>query len=151
MTDRRPILLAGLGLLGLTISGYLTAYQLGLVRSVWDPLFDGGSARVLTSPISRALPVPDASLGAVAYALDVILALAIALRLGPRWPLAAILATVSSLAALAAIGLAILQPVAVGTFCTLCLASASISVGLALGALAEARDQARTRRLEVNP
>lgn len=151
MSDRRPLLLAGLGVLGLAISAYLTAFQVGLLRSVWDPVFDGGSARVLTSPISRALPIPDASLGAVAYALDAILAFAIAFGLGPRWPLAAILATVSSLAALAAIGLAILQPVLVGTFCSLCIASALISVGLALGALAEARDQARTRRLEVNP
>lgn len=144
MSGRRPVALVALGILGLAISVYLTAFQVGVVHGVWDPFFGDGSARVLTSSISRLLPVPDASLGAGAYLVDAVLAVALTLRLGPQPLVALVLAAVSSLAALVAIGLAILQPIVVGAVCSLCLTSALISVGLAIGAVAEARDQART-------
>jgi uncharacterized membrane protein len=134
----RPIWLAVLSAVGLAIATYLTAFQVGIVTSVWDPVFGGGSERVLTSPISRASPVPDASLGAVAYALDLAFAIAIVIGVGPRSSLTRLLATVASLAAAMGILLVILQPIVVHALCTLCLASAAISVALAAGAIAEA-------------
>src|SRR5690606_248111 len=67
-----------LALLGLLISRYLTAYQLGHIDSVWDPFFGGvpddpknGTEEIITSSVSQAWPVPDAGLGAMVYALEI--------------------------------------------------------------------------------
>jgi uncharacterized membrane protein len=127
-----------LAILGVVIASYLTAFQVGLVRHVWDPLFGAGSERVLTSAISRLLPLPDASFGAGAYLLDALLALAIVLDLGPERRLRLALAGVATLGALASVVLIVLQPLVAHAFCSLCLASAAISIALAIGAVAEA-------------
>jgi uncharacterized membrane protein len=127
-----------LAILGVVIASYLTAFQVGLVRHVWDPLFGAGSERVLTSAISRLLPLPDASFGAGAYLLDALLALAIVLDLGPERRLLLALAGVATLGALASVVLIVLQPLVAHAFCSLCLASAAISIALAIGAVAEA-------------
>lgn len=58
--QRLPIVV--LALLGVAIAGYLALYQLGIIADVFDPFFGDGSRRVLTSDISRVLPVPDAAL-----------------------------------------------------------------------------------------
>lgn len=63
-------LIGGLALAGLAIAVYLTLYQLGIVPTVWEPFFGEGSRKVLHSPISRLLPIPDASLGAVGYLVE---------------------------------------------------------------------------------
>lgn len=133
-----PVLVA-LALIGFAIAAYLTAYQLGIVASVWDPLFGRGSEEVLTSPIARLLPIPDASLGAVVYAVDAVLAIAIGLRFGPGRGLRLALAVLAIAGALAGLGLVALQALVVGAWCSLCLASAAISILLAAGAVAEAR------------
>ena len=132
--------LVALALAGCGLSLYLAAFQLRLVARVWDPLFDGGSRLVLTSGVSRLLPVPDALLGAAVYALDAGLAVALAAR-ASRHPegLATALAVVAGVGALGGITLAVLQPLVAGTFCTLCLASTAISIALAIGAVGEAR------------
>src|SRR6478735_4374840 len=63
-----------LSLLGCVIATYLTLYQMDILSSVWEPFFGAGSRMILKeSALARRLPVPDASLGAVAYLLDVIL------------------------------------------------------------------------------
>ncbi|HEY2916443.1 MAG TPA: vitamin K epoxide reductase family protein [Candidatus Limnocylindrales bacterium] len=133
-----PSILLALAIIGAAIAGYLTAFQLGLIGDVWDPLFGSGSERVLTSPVSRLLPVPDASLGVVAYVVDAILALAIVLTLGPLQRLRQILAVVAGLGALGSVVLVVLQPLIAQAFCSLCLASAAISIALAIGAVSEA-------------
>ena len=75
--QRLPI--AALGLVGLIISRHLTAYQLGHIDAAWDPFFAGrpglnGTETVITSDMSRAWPIPDAGLGAVAYAMEILMA-----------------------------------------------------------------------------
>ena len=66
----RAVGLVILALIGLGVSLALAAFQLGIVNGVWDPIFGNGAQRVLTSPISRALPVPDAVIGAAAYVVE---------------------------------------------------------------------------------
>src|SRR5512140_3248881 len=68
-SERLPVAVAAAA--GLAISLYLAAYQLGAVAAPWDPLFGpASSARVLHSALSRALPLPDAAVGAIAYAAE---------------------------------------------------------------------------------
>ena len=61
-------------LCGYLIATYLTFYQAGLISSVWEPFFGNGSRMILKeSAIARYCPIPDASLGAFLYLLDVFL------------------------------------------------------------------------------
>lgn len=121
--------LVGVALLGAIVAAYLGAYQLGLVSTVWDPFFGDGSERVLESKISTVLPIPDAALGVMGYLLDVITGL---LGGQGRWRTAPWLVVLFGVAIgpLGAVSvlLVILQPVSVGAWCTLCLASAALSV-----------------------
>src|SRR5690242_11836835 len=64
----------GLALLGAGIATYLTLYQAGLIRQVWEPFFGDGSEIVLRSWVSTMLPVPDATLGVLAYLVEAVLA-----------------------------------------------------------------------------
>ncbi len=128
----------GLALVGLPIALYLAAYQFGLVAHVWDPFFGSGSERVLTSKVSQAFPVPDAFLGALGYLADIVTGL---IGGEARWrthPWAVLLfgATVLGMAA-AGVVLIVAQPLLVGTWCTLCLASAVISLSMVVPALDE--------------
>lgn len=131
MSPRRA-LIASLALAGLAIAVYLTLYQLGIVPTVWEPFFGDGSRKVLHSPISRLLPVPDASLGAVGYLVEIVTGLT------PKTVLFFGLAV----AAMALFGLllAAVQAFWLRAGCTLCLTSAGISVtiaGLAWGGSAQ--------------
>lgn len=83
--QRVPIV--ALGFLGFLIARYLAAYQLGHVGTVWEPFFAGGNARngtefIITSDVSRAWPVPDAGLGAVAYMIEALMG---AMGAATRW------------------------------------------------------------------
>ena len=131
----RRIPTALLAFAGMAIAGYLAAYQLGIVSTVWDPFFDG-SPSVLGSSLSRSLPIPDALLGAGAYALEGLLDLVGGgerrWREHPRLVMA--FGLVSAGLAMTAIGLVLTQALVVRAFCSLCLASAAIS--LTIGALA---------------
>jgi uncharacterized membrane protein len=111
------------------IAAYLSAFQLGFVTTVWEPFFGDGSRRILTSGVSRILPVPDAALGAFGYLLDAITGL-----VGGRdrwrtmpWIVVLFGIAVGPLGGVS-IALVILQPVLFDTFCTLCLVSAVVSV-----------------------
>jgi uncharacterized membrane protein len=133
---RLPI--AGLALAGLAIAVYLTLYQLGTVPTVWEPFFGDGSRRVLHSPISRLLPVPDASLGAVGYLVEIVTDLIG----GPeRWRTAPkivlLFGVVAGAMALFGLLLAAVQAFWLRAGCTLCLTSAGISVEVALMARRE--------------
>jgi uncharacterized membrane protein len=147
MTRWRPLGLVLLAVLGAGISCALAAFQLGLVPGVWDPLFGDGSRRVLTSAISRALPIPDALVGAAAYVVDALLGIALLVRLGPTATVAAVLAIVSVMGAVVGLLLAVSQPLIAHAGCTLCLCSTAVSVLLAIGAVAEARERWPSTRL----
>jgi Vitamin K epoxide reductase family len=75
--QRLPII--AMGVIGFLIARYLAAYQLGHVNSVWDPFFSGkdalnGAETIITSDVSKAWPIPDGGLGAVAYMLEILMA-----------------------------------------------------------------------------
>lgn len=121
---------AVLALVGCIVSAYLTLYQWHLTGVVWDPLFGSRSSEhVLTSALSRTLPVPDATLGAIAYVVEAVATLVGGDRRWERTP-AVVLVYGLILAGLALTSCALLlaQLLVVKALCTLCLASAVISI-----------------------
>ena len=132
-----------LALLGLVISIHLAAFQLGAIAAPWEPLFGNGSRDVLTSSLSRALPVPDAAMGASLYLADAILGACLFLRPRALPRLAMALAVIASVGAAVGVFLVAYQVLVVQALCTLCLGSALISWLLAAGAIAEARARRR--------
>lgn len=127
--------------LGFGIAAYLTMYQVDLLSQVWEPFFGEGSRWILKeSAIARWSPVPDASLGALAYLLDVLLN---CIGQQDRWRTApwTVLAVgvVSGALAVGGIVLTACQAFVFHHFCTLCLASAVCSLLAAAFAVAEVR------------
>ena len=124
----RRIWLAVLALLGLYVSAYLTLFQIEVFPAVWDPFFR--SEEVLTF-----LGIPDAALGVLAYATEIVL-----LSIGGRerwrtmpWTVLALGFVILS-GAVVSVLLILMQAFLVGSWCTLCLASAAISFSIfALG------------------
>ena len=125
--QRLPIV--ALALLGFLIALYLTLYQVRVFHSVWEPFFGSGSHRILNSEISRVLPIPDAALGALGYLADAVFGLVGSTR---RWRTRPWVVLVFGLAVgplgLVSVLLVVLQPVMLDAWCTLCLATALISV-----------------------
>ena len=121
--QRAPII--ALGLFGFFVSRYMAAYQLGYIDFVWDPVFGTGTVRILDSRVSAAFPVSDAGLGAVAYATESLMGFMGDRR---RWRTMPWMVTFFGIVVIplgfVQILLVILQPVLVGTWCTLCLLSA---------------------------
>lgn len=125
--QRLPII--GLALVGIGIAAYLTLYQVRIIPTVWEPFFGRGSEIILDSPVSYLLPIPDAALGALAYLVD---AVAGAIGGRERWRTMPWIVTLFGLAVgplgAVSIVLVILQPVMFDAWCTLCLASAVVSL-----------------------
>jgi hypothetical protein len=121
--QRAPII--ALGLIGWLASRYLAAYQLGYTESAWDPFFGSGTERILDSDVSRAWPISDAGLGAYAYSFEVVMGF---MGGTSRWRTMPWMVTFFGILVvplgIVSITLVILQPVAVGTWCTLCLVTA---------------------------
>ena len=136
-SQRLPIV--ALATLGAGIASYLALFQYGVVPTVWEPFFADGSRRILTSGLSNVLPIPDAALGAMGYIAD-----AAAGLIGGRarwrtmpWIVVVFALLVGPLGFIS-IGLVIAQPVVYDAWCTLCLASAVISVAMIGPAMDEA-------------
>lgn len=114
---------------GFLIAMYLAFFQLKIIDNVWDPFFEDGTKKVLTSNISEILPIPDGLLGAFGYLLDVVTGIIGGIN---RWKTKPWIVIVFGVAVgplgLISILLVISQPVVVGAWCTLCLCSAVISV-----------------------
>lgn len=70
--QRAPMI--GLAFIGWLISRYLAAFQLGYSQTVWEPFFGEGTVTVLTSEVSRMMPISDAGLGALAYTFEMLMA-----------------------------------------------------------------------------
>lgn len=134
--ERLPLVL--LALCGCAIATYLTLYQAGLFQAVWEPFFGTGSRTILHSSVARFLPISDAALGALAYLLEATCGV---LGGTARWRTAPWLVLayggLVGLLGLGSVALLIAQPVAFGAWCTLCLVSAAISIGLLGPALRE--------------
>ena len=126
--QRLPII--ALALVGFAIAGYLALYQWRIVETVWEPFFGRDSERILRdSWVSRLLPVPDAALGAFGYLLDAVTG---AIGGRRRWRTMPWIVVLFGLAVGPLGGISVLlvvfQPVLFDAWCTLCLASAVISV-----------------------
>jgi hypothetical protein len=122
--QRGPII--ALAFVGYFISRYLAAYQLGHIRTVWEPFFGDGTKRVLESEVSRAWPVSDAGLGAVAYLLEALSGYMGGVNRWRTMPwMVAMFGFLVVPLGITSIVLIILQPLAVGAWCTLCLITAA--------------------------
>lgn len=129
--QRLPII--ALALLGLMISRHLTAYQLGNIEGLWDPVFAGtasdprnGSEEITTSSVSEAFPIPDAGLGAVTYMLEIVIGIA-----GTRarwrtmpWMVMGFGIMIVPLGVVS-ITFIIIQPIFLSAYCLLCLIAAA--------------------------
>lgn len=116
-------------------SVYLALFQWGLISSAWDPFFGDGTANVLRSDVShqmsRFMRIPDAALGALAYLGDVLFALAGSTR---RWQYRPWLVVAFGIdvipLGIVSIVLVVLQGTMVGSWCTICLLTAAVSLTL---------------------
>jgi uncharacterized membrane protein len=128
-SQRLPII--GLALVGFGIATYLTLFQVGVISTVFEPFFGDGSRKILTSFVSYVLPVPDAALGAFGYLLDAVTG---AIGGRERWRKMPWIVVIFGLAVgplgAVSIMLVIFQPVLFNAWCTLCLASAVVSLAM---------------------
>ena len=136
--SKRRVQIAVLAAIGFSIASYLAAYQMGFLHQVWEPFFGDGSARVLHSFVSTLLPVPDALMGALGYAVEFVTTLAGA---ADRWhshpKLVLTYGVIVVAIGVAGLILVVLQAFVLHAFCTLCLLSATISVVIAFLARGE--------------
>ena len=118
--QRAPVIL--LASVGFFASRYMAAYQLGHIPYPWDPFFGDGTRRVLESDVSKMFPVADAGLGAVAYIVEILMGF---MGDKARWRTMPWMVTFFGILVVplggVSIVLIILQPLAVGAWCSLCL------------------------------
>lgn len=118
--QRIPIIICAI--IGWFLSRYMASYQLHYITSVWDPFFGLGTQKVITSLISQEFPVADAGLGALAYSLEAIMGAKGGVR---RWHTMPWIVVIFGILVIplgfTSILLVMLQPIAVGAWCGLCL------------------------------
>lgn len=138
--QRVPI--AILGFIAAAISTYLALFQWGLLSSVWDPFFGSQTIEVIDSSTSHFMyswiGIPDAALGALAYLGDAIFGIAGSTRRWQYRPWLVILfgIDVIPLGIVSAV-LVFIQGFIIGSWCTLCLVTAIISLILVVMAYDE--------------
>jgi len=125
--QRLPII--ALGLFGFIIARYLTSYQLGHTDYIWDPFFGKGTAHIITSDVSKAWPVPDGGVGAISYMFEVLMGI---MGSSKRWRTMPwmVLGFGVVVVPLGAVSIffIIIQPILLGTWCSLCLLAAAAMV-----------------------
>lgn len=127
--ERIPVV--ALGFLGFFAARYLAGYQLGYSDVIYDPFFGDGTRSVLTSSVSESFPVSDAGLGAFAYLLDVVAGLAGSTHRWRTMPwLVVLFGFLVIPLGIVGVTLVILQPLAVGAWCSACLLSGLITIGM---------------------
>lgn len=125
--QRVPVIF--LSWVGFFVARYMGAFQLELIDTVWDPFFGDGTRNVLTSEVSKSFPVSDATLGAFSYIIDVLFAYAGGTHRWRTMPWIVIIFGILIIPlGVVSITLVILQPISVGSWCTLCLTSATVSL-----------------------
>ena len=130
--QRMPI--GVLALIGFLIARILGAYQLGYIDSVWEPFFAGsgdmqgvinGTETIITSDMSKAWPIADGALGGIVYMLELVM---VWMETKTRWRtmpwMVLALAILILPLGVVSIYFVIIQPIAIGTWCTLCLIAA---------------------------
>lgn len=107
---------------GWFVARYLASFQLHYIDYVWDPFFGTGTEKVITSMVSQQFPVSDAGLGALAYSLEAIMG---AKGSQKRWHTMPWIVLIFGILVVpvgfTSIILIMLQPIAVGAWCGLCL------------------------------
>lgn len=132
--QRIPIIL--LALVGMLIARYLAAYQLGHIEGVWDPFFPGtakdpqnGTEEIITSFVAEAWPVSDGAVGAYVYALEILTGI---IGSRARWRtmpwLVILFGMMIAPLGITSIFFIIIQPISIGTWCTLCLLGAAAMI-----------------------
>lgn len=123
--QRTPIIM--LAFIGFLMARYLSAFQLGHIQSAWDPFFGDGTEKILTSDISKWFPVSDAGLGAWSYLLDAIFGAVGGTRRWRTMPWVVVIFGFMVIPpGVTSITLVILQPLGVGAWCSICLATAVV-------------------------
>ncbi|HEY9202491.1 MAG TPA: heavy metal-binding domain-containing protein [Gammaproteobacteria bacterium] len=130
--QRMPI--GVLALIGFLIARVLGAYQLGHINTVWEPFFVGsgdmqgvmnGTEDIITSDVSKAWPIADGALGGIVYMLELVM---VWMAGKDRWrtmPWMVLgLAILILPLGVVSIYFVIIQPIVIGTWCTLCLIAA---------------------------
>ncbi len=126
--QRLPII--ALGAIGFVISRMLAAYQLGHIDGVWEPFFAGDAVRngtefIITSEVSKAWPIADGGLGATTYMFEVLMGV---MGGRSRWRtmpwMVLLFGFVVVPLGVVSIYFIIIQPIVIGTYCTLCLLAA---------------------------
>lgn len=130
--QRAPII--ALAVVGFFISRYMATYQLGHIDAVWEPFFTGaipedaknGTEEIITSYVSEAWPVPDAGLGALVYLLEILTGMIGSSRRWRTMPWLVLLFGFMIIPlGVVSITFIIIQPILLGTWCTLCLIAAA--------------------------
>ena len=130
-SQRLPIIL--FAVVGLEVSRYLAAYQLGHVTGVWEPFFAGspadpknGTEEIITSHVSEAWPVSDAAVGGYTYALEILTGI---VGSRARWRtmpwLVVLFGLMIAPLGVVSIFFIIIQPILIGTWSTLALLAAA--------------------------
>ena len=130
-SQRLPIIV--LAVVGLEVSRYLAAYQLGHVGGVWEPFFAGsaadprnGTEEIITSHVSEAWPVSDAAVGGYTYALEILTGI---IGTRARWRtmpwLVLLFGLMIAPLGVVSIFFIIIQPILIGTWSTLALIAAA--------------------------
>ncbi|MBA3596008.1 MAG: NAD-dependent epimerase/dehydratase family protein [Methylibium sp.] len=130
-SQRLPIIV--LAIVGLYVSRYLAAYQLGHIPDVWDPFFAGspqdpqnGTEEIITSSVSKAWPVSDAAVGGYTYLLEILTGI-VGSRM--RWRtmpwLVVLFGLMIAPLGITSIFFIIIQPVVIGTWSTIALIGAA--------------------------
>ncbi len=130
-TQRVPIILVAL--IGLQVSRYLAAYQLGHIEGVWEPFFPGspddprnGTEEIITSAVSAAWPVADAAVGGWTYVLEILTGI---IGTRARWRtmpwLVVLFGLMIAPLGIVSIFFIIIQPVVIGAWSTLTLIAAA--------------------------
>jgi uncharacterized membrane protein len=121
--QRLPIIL--MAFLAWMSARYMAAYQLGYITTIWDPIFDHGTQRVITSDLSKSFPISDAGLGALVYTMEVLAGFKGSTRRWYTMPWIVLLFAIMVVpAGFVSILLIMLQPIIVGSWCTWCLVTA---------------------------
>lgn len=127
-SQRLPIV--ALALVGFAIAMYLSLVQWRVFEQPWEPFFGQGSRKILLdSWVSKLLPVPDAFLGALGYLGDAVFGLVGGRARWRTMPWAVVIfGLLVGPFGFVSIMLVVFQPVLFDAWCTLCLASAVVSV-----------------------
>jgi uncharacterized membrane protein len=121
--QRAPIL--ALALLSFFLARYMTAFQLGHISWVWDPIFGDGTVKVLGSDLSKSFPISDGGLGAFVYLVELLSGFMGDPRRWRTMPwMVALFGLMVIPLGIVSVVLIMLQPIMIGAWCTVCLLSA---------------------------